>query len=134
METIDFVKKSHYRLETYKGREKFVRILIKEYIINLQKVVMYDEGISNVVFKDSHGPRLIFNKTDENYRMSKELKFVLCFQLALQSLEYAYAEIINKEYINPVGKDWWKDKYASSTYYRNRTLAINNLVENYQYE
>lgn len=129
------VSKSAYDLKTYKQRERFTKILANEYIICIQKLLVKDElNFENISFHDSCKPQISLKNLDNVDKMPDEMKFVLCVNLSLQSLNALFMEILYNEYIFPKDKQWWRNFYSPSTYYRNRTLAINQFTERYNYE
>ncbi len=137
MESFDFTKvsKSTYELKTYKQRERFTKILADEYVICIQKIlVKNDMNIAKISFEDSKKPLISLNNVNGTNKISEELKFVLCVNLSLQSLNSLFMEILYNEYIFPKDKQWWRSFYSPSTYYRNRTLAINKFTEIYNYD
>ncbi len=135
MDILKNVSKSNNDLKTFKNRENFTKLLAKEYVICIQKILLNDDcEMARITFNDSSKPQVSLTNIDTKNKLSQEVKFVLCINLALQSLNDLYVEILYNEFIFPKDKQWWKNFYAPSTFYRNKTLAINNFVENYHYE
>ena len=62
--------------------------------------------------------------------LKEELEKVIVNNLNLFQIVYRWRVkiIIEKEFIERVGKDWWIDYYSRSTYYRLKTRAMEETL------
>ena len=72
---------------------------------------------------------VIGSQLNDQLVLKEELeKVIATFEFILDCLSMESKVIIEKEFIERVGKDWWIDYYSRSTYYRLKTRAMEETL------
>jgi hypothetical protein len=67
---------------------------------------------------------------DDNQKQMYEFnsKFIDAFHYLIDNMVPENREIILNDYLQKKGQSWWLDSYARSTYYRQKNLALKELL------
>lgn len=105
-------------------------ITVLFYNLNVQKKgifiqrIQFDTVKEKKTYYQDKGSQL-----NDQLVLKEELEKVIATFELFQDLFYVESKvIIEKEFIERVGKDWWIDYYSRSTYYRLKTRAMEETL------
>lgn len=120
-----------------KAKEKILHAVFKEYHYakeTLEK--MQDENyfpkiqFDYVMHEDTHAYQLYENKLIGRIdKVENSQKLIAFVDDLLARLPQNEMEIVQQEYILHARSDWWRKKYARSSYYRMKNRALEHMLD-----